>query len=1297
VHKVLVLTLLLVLCFGVSVFCDTDDDAMQDGGTRLEDLQQNDGGWDWPLDDGNPNDASSMNTLGPIAMGLARGYWNSGDVSFQAALSDAGAALLAKTNNFSPPDGYLAVMLDSVFGGSTYRDHVLVNFYNPLAAGTYDRNGAGTLYSTASYVQMIRDVRVGTGNLAEWDIGMGLVGAAAVGADTAAWIDGVKAELNEHSISGSYDVTGLAGALYGLAYVGEDFDPTAGDLASASNLNDLGDILAGYQVDDGGFTWDANWVVATQENVQNTAYAILALNQLDRGIYLDVIQGAADWLVDVQLTTGGWDNYPYYVTGENNELTGEAVWGIHAVYVEDVWVDEDGNDHAFGYGYIPFETLATAVSMIAGTNGTVHVGDGVFTLGPGTYVTRLSIEGVASVSGAGPTTIIDGGGADVITVSGTQYVQVLGLAAINGRYGILVAGDLADGSSIDGNTVTDTTWAGIRLIDLYGGSSIDGNTVENTGEAGIRLDDIWGTSSVDGNTVIYTDEAGIRLDNIWGNSSIDGNTIFNIRSAGIRLDDIWGNASIDGNIIFTTTAAGIHLDDMWGGASIDGNLIAGTGESGIRLWDMEGGASIDGNTLIDIGWVGIRLDDMWGGSSIDGNTITNTGWIGIYLDNAGGGASIDGNTITNTGSAGIRLDELYGRASVDGNTITDTSWAPGIRVFYVYGGASVDGNTVENAGYAGIRVDDIWGSSSVDDNTVIDSGYAGIRLEDIWGNSSVDGNFIVNSGWGCGIRLDDIWGNSSVDGNIVIDSGFCGIRLYDIWGNSSIDRNVVVDSEYCGIRLDDLWGASSIDGNVVVGSGWSGIHVETIWNPLSSISGNDLLGNGANGVIVEMLNNGSLNANVITGNTATGIRIWEVGCDGEAHWNSISGNGAGIIVDLGSLNAILNWWGDVDGPSGEGTGAGDSVSTNVIFSPWLGIDPDSDPGTPGVQLVSPMLFIVDDIGPAPALGYLGAAIDASNMLSGLDTIEVRHGTYDASEPITDPVNIVSEIGSATHTILNNPISINVSDVILGRMRQGFTINGDITVGAGVDASNIHINWNDILSIVTNSGTGTLDAIFNYWGEDGPDTVGSVAVFPLLPISSDTIIGYMDEHRLSALDAIDFAVLLDLYLSEREALAAVELMNIFGFSEEEAADIVREYGALAVDRALAFCSNYEDFLALMMGYAAGGGGGGSFLGGGGGGSTGISRFCLGCPIPLQIELVHPITGEVITDAVVSYSVCRTLPDGTAEIMLLGVMTYDADLGAYTFDVDTSEFEPGIYDIYLGTDDGRSRHFQVEVTE
>jgi len=45
-------------------------DAFQDGGDRLTAMQQNDGGWT-ALNDGNPANASPVNTIGPIGKGLA--------------------------------------------------------------------------------------------------------------------------------------------------------------------------------------------------------------------------------------------------------------------------------------------------------------------------------------------------------------------------------------------------------------------------------------------------------------------------------------------------------------------------------------------------------------------------------------------------------------------------------------------------------------------------------------------------------------------------------------------------------------------------------------------------------------------------------------------------------------------------------------------------------------------------------------------------------------------------------------------------------------------------------------------------------------------------------------------------------------------------------------------------------------------------------------------------------------------------------------------------------------------------
>ena len=339
-------------------------------GNRLVDLQNNDGGWDWPLDDGNPNNTSPLNTVGPIGMGLAKTYRVTSDPpGMLSALQNAGALLLTKTNNFSPSDGYLAAELDALFGGTTYVDHVTDNFYGPLAAGTYDRNGAGTLYDTAGYVQLIRDARESQGiaNLAAWDIGMGLIGAASAGADTTAWGAGVEAEIDELDGSAYYDVIGLAGAVYGLAFVGEDFDPTAGEHAAESSLSDLADILAGYQIpESGGFAWNRDYVIAYDYNeaIQETAYAILALEEM--GGYASVIAGAAQYMLSVQLPTGGWENYVGSTSGENNEVTAEAAWGIWAQSHAELTLEPDADCYANGDTVTVYVNMTDQIQSIVG-------------------------------------------------------------------------------------------------------------------------------------------------------------------------------------------------------------------------------------------------------------------------------------------------------------------------------------------------------------------------------------------------------------------------------------------------------------------------------------------------------------------------------------------------------------------------------------------------------------------------------------------------------------------------------------------------------------------------------------------------------------------------------------------------------------------------------------------------------------------------------------------------------------------------------------------------------------------
>ena len=598
-------------------------DVLLDGGNRLVDLQNDDGGWDWPLDDGNSGNSSPKNTVGPIAMGLAHAYTYTMNTNQKATLSNAGAFLLAKTNNFSPSDGYLSYMLDLIFGGSIYKDHVINNFYTPLANGTYNKNGAGTLYNTNNYVNSIRTTRANQGiaNLAAWDIGMGLVGAASCGADVTAWIAGVKAEINELDGAGYYDVIGLAGALYGLAFVGEEYDPTAGQHASASNLADLANILASYQINNGGFSWNMNYIIANDgnETIQETAYSVLALNELNRSLYYNNILGAAQYMQSVQLATGGWENYVGSTPDENNEITGEALWAINVVYNDVVWVDDDYTSASCGghiWGYNAFDNIQDGVDAVA-DGGTVNV------MG-GTYVEQVTVGKTLNLIGNGSSKpAIDGNNSglpililtgDNITITGftirnsglsspacgiamvqNSGCQIYNNNLFNNFIGIALAG--SDENIIESNNITSNAACGVWInndedaaaLGFTGCSYLNGSDnnivrnneiTNNSGEGGIYIAEYCANNIVEFNNISDNNGNGIYL---WKSDAtiIRNNSCVGSNSTGIHImaskdNEVYNNYFSSGNSL-----PAIHLRDghrrnasgVWQDWTSSGNII----------------------------------------------------------------------------------------------------------------------------------------------------------------------------------------------------------------------------------------------------------------------------------------------------------------------------------------------------------------------------------------------------------------------------------------------------------------------------------------------------------------------------------------------------------------------------------------------------------------------------------------------------------------------------------------------------------------------------------------------------
>jgi hypothetical protein len=833
-------------------------DLFQMGGARLVATQNGDGGWGWEL-----TGPSALNTLGPIAMGLGKAAIHSADAAQRTALQLAGALLLTKSGTFSPSDGYLAAELDTAFGGNTYRTYVMTNFYGPLAAGTYYRSAdPATHYTTATYVDRIQTSRHAAshqGNMAAWDVAMGLVGAAACGADTADWIIGTEDEINLLDSSDYYDVIGLAGAVYGLAYAGVDFDPTAGAHAAASSLANLGATLASYQINaSGGFAWNSAWVVDNDQDeaIQETAYAILALDKLNRAVNLPVIQKAAGYLKSVQLSTGGWRNYEITSSVENNEVTGEALWGYSAAYPE-VWVCTSGDCGHPGYGYNSIQAGITAVPL-----------GGIVNIAAGTYVEtgQIVINKDLIIHGADKVTTIIKPAQDTVGSgdSGSWFL-------------------VNDGVTLNLSNVTlDGVGRNIRqAVRFNGNGNVDNVIIQNIvapGYMGFAIaqgydNNTARTLSVINSTFLNFGRVGIQADNGTGSSTVTiANNVLTCRGAG---DNVSYGITVEGGAHATIT--GNTISNCLGVASSDGSTSAAI--SATTYFAPGTAATITGNTLfnnsygINVGYDGTDTSVVTAHHNIlynnteDGILTTNPAILVNATENWWGSAS---------GPSGVGPGT--GNSVVSG--VTYSPWC--IKSDCTATASQVSGSEVLIG----------TGTGPAEIQAVIDASLPGTRIDLPAGTYTPAGGFVINTpgltiSLGSGTILHPASPCFTVNANSTsILGGTCT--------PSSGDAGIVVGADVS----DLLIGSMTIDGTSSVTG--SGIVVNHNVHNLQILHNNihDMDADGityASGVTISGLHN--VYGNKLVNNSGLGIN--------------------NLMVS--SLTAENNWWGSAAGPaSGDG-------------------------------------------------------------------------------------------------------------------------------------------------------------------------------------------------------------------------------------------------------------------------------------------------------------------------------------------------------------------------------------------
>jgi len=282
--------------------------------------------------------------------------------------------------------------------------------------------------------------------------------------------------------------------------------------------------------------------------------------------------------------------------------------------------------------------------------------------------------------------------------------------------------------------------------------------------------------------------------------------------------------------------------------------------------------------------------------------------------------------------------------------------------------------------------------------------------------------------------------------NEVVDTEF-GIQGY--LKDSIIEGNLVRDFSNGGKGIGGQFLNTEIKNNIVTGyvEGAGLTFEEHYGRDLSenvNVEGNIFIGNSLGIYVFD------------TQTTLTGITV---------NFNSIAGNSWYGVWNKGgeTLDATKNWWGSAGGPGGAGPGAGDDISTKVLYSPWL-----------GAQLgTQPMSWRVD------STGFIQDAIDT---VDPGDTIVVKAGDYWEDLNIDKSLTLQSA-GGVDVTAITGSVSIELDDeiVFLGGDNVGFTVDahsGDFAISLSIaNESEVSISHNVLAGAVDGITTrsGLLDS------------------------------------------------------------------------------------------------------------------------------------------------------------------------------------------------------------------------------
>lgn len=629
---------------------------------------------------------------------------------------------------------------------------------------------------------------------------------------------------------------------------------------------------------------------------------------------------------------------------------GEEIVVCPATYVENVSVSKDLSLRS---------TDGRAVTTIEGISG---VGS------PGTVVVTNNTTAVQiGAAGQGFTIIgIDNGNPAVENAalyfqgshSGAQVLDNEIVA--DGDHGLLTEfGATIDNFLIDGNTFSGQTFLGATPGGCGFGSQFSTPNVPR------QLVTIGGGSG-GGNTSNITFTSNQVIGTAGGPSTVGSCTTFGQGNTLVTIDTNGG--TINGNTFDGTTARfATSLRARGPNTSIGGNMFDSNGlmppftghafvqNTGELVSQVAANNTFDKGVYIDgpVGTIGFLIEPFVEGAP-SGSTVNvlsgmyvETGQIHVTSDINLVGADRTMTTISpgfDTGSSGDSRGFFLVDSGVTFNISDVTIDGTGQKVWQAI--RHKGQGTVTNVDFREIKFPTYHGTGMA-----------------VFGNGNVD---VTNCTFGEIGRIGVQYFGPGVTGSIFSGNTYTGKGDGDFLDYAvevgagavaAINDNMISGnrgvassdgSTSAGILVTTFFGAGTsadIVGNTISES-TSGIAVGFGEDDGSTVTieNNELLSN-EDGIRVASAASLTATGNFIHDNASDGISLAE-DTDGPVvsavlNYNCFENNGDFGVKNLtGSLvDAENNWWGDASGPSGEGPGTGDAVSTDVVFSPWLtGID-----------------------------------------------------------------------------------------------------------------------------------------------------------------------------------------------------------------------------------------------------------------------------------------------------------------------------------------------------------------------